>query len=94
MIMSDPNATEEVFRNEGHCPSRVRFEKALKEIHGEIELPDGLVLSTGANWKRLQYAMSKQVVPRRVANYIPGLFSISNMISVTTLLAREMPMVG
>ena len=93
MIMSDPNATEEVFRNEGHCPSRVRFEKALK-IHSEIELPDGLVLSTGANWKRLRYAMSKQVVRRRVANYIPGLFSISNMISVTTLLAREMPMVG
>ena len=50
MIVSDPNATEEVFRNERHWPSRGRFEEVLKEIHSEIELHDGLVLSTGVNW--------------------------------------------
>ena len=78
VIVSDPNAIEEVFRNEGHWPSRDRVEETMKDIHSKIELPDGLVLSTGANWKRLRSAMSRQVVPRRVANYTSGLYDVSN----------------
>ena len=77
VVVSDPNAIEEVFRNEGHWPCRGRYEEALKEIHCKIELPDGLVLSTGANWKKLRSAMSRQVVPKRLANYSSGLSSIS-----------------
>ena len=77
ILVSDPERTEEMFRSEGEWPSRGSFEKNIKWIHNKIKTPDGLAFSTGADWKKLRSAMSRQVVPRRLANYTPGLFRVS-----------------
>ena len=34
--------------------------------------------SAGEEWKRIRSAASKQIVPRRVANYAPGLCEIGD----------------
>ena len=78
LLVSDPEGTEEMFRNEGEWPSRGSFEKNVQWIHDKNKLPDGLLFSSGADWKRLRSAMSKQLVPKRVANYTPGLCNVSN----------------
>ena len=78
VVVSDPGGIEEIFRSEGQWPSRGKFEENIKWIHDKNKMPDGLVFSTGADWKRLRSAMSKQVVPRRVANYTTGLCNVSN----------------
>ena len=79
MLVSDPNEIEKVFRNEGQLPSRAKiFTENVKWIHDKNMLPEGVFSATGAYWKRLRSAMSRQVVPRRIANYTPGLCNVAN----------------
>ena len=76
LSVTDVKGIEELFRNEGSRPSR-GFEENIKWIHNKNKMSDGLAFSVGETWKKLRSAMSRQVVPRRVANYTPGLCKIS-----------------
>ena len=76
VLVTDVKAIQELFRNEGSRPYR-GFEENIKWINTKNKMPDGLAFSLGEDWKKLRSAMSRQVVPRRVANYTPGLCKIS-----------------
>ena len=78
LLVSDPDAIETVLRSEGSWPSRSRdAEDKAKWIHNKNNIAESLAFSSGAEWKRLRSAVSKQVVPRRVSNYTTGLFGVS-----------------
>ena len=76
LLVADVKGIEELFRNEGLRPSR-GLEENVRWINNKNKMPEGLLISIGEDWKKLRSAMSRQVVPRRVANYTPGLCKIS-----------------
>ena len=77
VLVSDPEGIGEVFRNEGPWPSRGGFEENVQWINTKHKLSTGLAFSTGATWRKLRSTMSRQVLPIRIANYIPGLCKVS-----------------
>ena len=76
VLVSDVKEIEELFRNEGTWPSR-GLEENVRWINIKNKMPEGLLVSLGEDWKKLRSAMSRQVVPRRVANYTSGLCKIT-----------------
>ena len=79
VLVSDPSGIEKAFRNEGQWPSRgTVVTENVKWINDKNKISEGVISASGADWKRLRSAMSKQVVPRRLANYTSGLCSVSN----------------
>ena len=79
VVTNDPEATETIMRNEGKWPSRSPvIEDNFHWIHRKINVPVGLVSSSGENWRRLRTAMAKQVIPRRLANFTSALYSVSD----------------
>ena len=77
VLVSDPEGIGEVFRNEGPWPSRGGFEENVQWINTKHKISNGLAFSTGAAWRKLRSTMSRQIVPRKIANYIPGLCKVS-----------------
>lgn len=79
VIINDPKATEVVMRSEGKWPSRsAMIEDNFQWIHRKNNVPDGLVFSSGKNWKRLRSAIAKQVIPRRLSNFTSALYSVAD----------------
>ena len=78
-VVNDPEAAEIIMRNEGKWPSRTpSLEDNMQWIHRKINVPDGLLFSSGANWKRLRTAMGKHVTPSRLRKFTSALYLVSN----------------
>eukprot|EP00731_Ephydatia_muelleri_P038436 Em0760g2a len=67
-----------MFRAEGKYPSRGEMEDKMTWIIEKNNFPNNMAFTKGEEWKRIRSSASKQIVPRRVANYAPGLCEIGD----------------
>ena len=75
----DPEAFKLMLRNESKYPSRsFKMEQTMSFIHNKIKVPPFLFFTTGPNWKKLRSAMSKPILPRKVAMLSSSISDVAN----------------
>eukprot|EP00731_Ephydatia_muelleri_P017926 Em0010g1024a len=79
VVIGTPEAAAKMFRAEGKYPSRGEIEDKMTWILEKNNIPNNLGFTKGEEWKRIRSSASKQIVPRRVANYTPGLCEIGDV---------------
>ena len=82
LLVSGPEAIETVLRSEGRLPTRGSLEANISWIHKKNDMCEGMIFSSGAEWRRLRSALSKQIIPRRVANFIPSFYAVSDALCI------------
>eukprot|EP00731_Ephydatia_muelleri_P017870 Em0010g968a len=78
VVVGTPEAAAKMFRAEGKYPSRGETEDKMTWIMEKINIPNNMAFSKDEEWKRIRSSASKQIVPRRVANYAPGLCEVAD----------------
>ena len=79
VLTDDPEVFKLMLHNESKYPSRnVSMEQVMSFIHNKIKVPTFLFFTTGPNWKKLRSAMSKPIIPRKVAMLSSSLSDVAN----------------
>ena len=75
----DPEVFKLMLRNESKYPSRNSIsESNFSFIHNKIKVPPFMAFTTGPEWKKLRSALSKPILPRKVAMLSSPLSDIAN----------------
>ncbi|KAL5469466.1 hypothetical protein EMCRGX_G030723 [Ephydatia muelleri] len=77
IVVSTPDAAANMYRAEGKYPARTNIDDNMNWIYRKNNALT-MVFTGGKEWKRIRSSASKQIVPRRVANYAPGLCEIGD----------------
>ena len=82
LLVSGPEAIEAVLRSEGPWPTRGSLEANITWIHKKNDMCEGMIFSSGAEWRRLRSALSKQIIPRRLEIFIPNFYAVSDVLCI------------
>ena len=79
VVLSNADAVKTILANEGKYPVRnTTMEKNFTWIHHKSKMPMAMFMSHKSDWKRLRSAMTKQVIPHKLALFTGPMCSIAD----------------